>query len=75
MRGLRSVQHNFDFRKRIPQEQLQFGVQNVWILDPATQSGYGCGPSEWRTASEFEIPNTPIRLVLADVFARMRRSS
>ncbi len=53
----------------------QFDVQNVWILDPTTQSGYECGPSEWRTATEFEIPNTPIRPVLADVFARMRRSS
>jgi Uma2 family endonuclease len=53
----------------------QFGVSNVWILDPATQSGYECGPSEWRTATEFKIPNTPIQLVLADIFARMRRSS
>jgi Uma2 family endonuclease len=52
----------------------QFGVQNVWILDPATQRGHDCQPGGWLDATEFEIPNTPIRLVLRDIFSRMRRS-
>ena len=53
----------------------QFGVENIWILDPATQHGYDCRPSGFLEAVEFKIPDTPIHLVLADIFARMRRTS
>ena len=57
------------------EDYRQFGVANIWILDPGTRRGYDCGPSGWLEAAEFEIPNTPIRLVLSEIFARMRRSS
>ena|SRR5215469_2585524 len=52
----------------------QFGVQNIWILDPATERGYDCRPNGWLDAREFAVPKTPIRLVLPDIFLRMRRS-
>jgi Uma2 family endonuclease len=53
----------------------QFGVENIWILDPATQLGYDCRPSGWLNATEFKIANTPIHLSLPQIFSRMRRSS
>ena len=53
----------------------KFGVSSIWILDPATQRGYDCQPSGWLEATEFQVPNTPIRLVLSQIFARMRRRS
>ena len=53
----------------------KFGVTSIWILDPATQRGYDCQSSGWLEATEFAVPNTPIRLVLSQIFARMRRSS
>jgi len=53
----------------------KFGVSSIWILDPATQRGYDCQPSGWLEATEFAVPNTPIRLALSQLFARMRRSS
>lgn len=52
----------------------QFGVKNIWILDPATQRVYDGRPNAWLDTREFGAPNTPIRLVLADIFSRMRRS-
>jgi len=52
----------------------QFGVENIWILDPATQRGYNCQPGGWLDATEFRIAGTAIHLVLPDVFSRMRRS-
>ena len=55
-------------------DYLEFGVENIWILDPATQRGYDCKRSGFLDATEFNIPKTPIRLVLSDLFARMRRS-
>ena len=52
----------------------QFGVANIWILDPATQRGYDCQPSGFLDSTEFHIENTPIQLVLPELFARIRRS-
>ena len=52
----------------------RFGVTSIWILDPGTRRGDDCQPSGWLDASEFAVPNTPIRLPLQKVFARMRSS-
>lgn len=50
-----------------------FGVGNIWVLDPATQKGYDCTSSGFLEATEFSISGTPIRLVLAELFSRIRR--
>lgn len=57
------------------EDYRSLGVANIWILDPGTRRGYDCRPSGWLDATEFSIPNTPIRLVLSEIFSRMRRSS
>ena len=57
------------------EDYRQFGVAHIWILDPGARLGYDCRPAGWLEAAEFEIPNTLIRLVLSEIFARMRRSS
>lgn len=50
-----------------------FGVANIWVLDPATQRGYDCHASGLLDATEFSIPDTPIRLVLSELFSKIRR--
>jgi Uma2 family endonuclease len=52
----------------------KMGVENIWLFDPGTRRGYDCRPSGWLETTQFEIQNTPIRLDLADIFARIRRS-
>jgi len=52
----------------------KLGVENIWILDPGTKRGYNCRPSGWLDAAEFSVASTPIRLVLSDLFAGIRRS-
>ena len=56
------------------EDYRMFGVQSIWILDPGTQRGYDCRSSGWLETNEFQIPNTPIRLVLSELFARIRRA-
>jgi len=56
------------------EDYRMFGVRSIWILDPGTQRGYDCRPSGWLETNEFQIPNTPIRLVLSELFARIRRA-
>jgi Uma2 family endonuclease len=65
---LRRMQERID-------DYRSFGVANIWILDPATQRGYDCQTSGFLDATEFKVANTPIRLILPELFARMRRSS
>jgi Uma2 family endonuclease len=50
-----------------------FGVPNIWVLDPASQKGYDCTSSGFLEATEFAVTGTPIRLVLSELFARIRR--
>jgi Uma2 family endonuclease len=52
----------------------QLGIASIWIFDPATQRGYNCVPSGWLDATEFKVPNTPIKLVLSEIFAKIRRN-
>jgi len=51
----------------------EFGLGNIWVLDPATQKGYDCTSSGFLEATEFSISGTSIRLVLRELFARIRR--
>jgi len=51
----------------------EFGVGNIWVLDPATQKGYDCTSSGFLEATEFSISGTSIRLVLRELFAKIRR--
>lgn len=56
------------------EDYRRLGVGSIWILDPGTKRGYDCQHSGWLDATEFAIPNTPIRLPLMDLFARMRQA-
>ena len=52
---------------------LQFGVEHVWVIDPNARVAYrGVGDSlELVRSGELTIPDTPIRIVLADLFAEL----
>ena len=50
-----------------------FGVPNIWIIDPATQRGYECNTSGFLETTEFVVTGTPLKLVLTELFARIRR--
>jgi Uma2 family endonuclease len=52
------------------QEYLTMGVPAVWAFDPDTREAYLCDANGFHkvTASDLTIPDTPIRLTLADIF-------
>lgn len=57
------------------EDYRKFGVPNIWILDPGTQKAYDCSSAGWLETAEFQVTGTPIRLVLSELFARIRRSN
>jgi Uma2 family endonuclease len=57
-------------------EYLEFGIENIWIIDPsrrlayrATRAGLELAPSV-----EIAVPGTPIRVVLSELFAELDRT-
>jgi Uma2 family endonuclease len=61
--SLRSMRERVD-------DYFNFGVQHVWILDPATRRAYVCSRTGFQEpqTGELVVPGTPIRLVLNDLF-------
>jgi Uma2 family endonuclease len=54
-------------------EYLAFGIQHVWVIDPYARVGYRGNSDglELARSGELTIPETPIRIVLADLFAEL----
>ncbi|MGA9567069.1 MAG: Uma2 family endonuclease [Candidatus Korobacteraceae bacterium] len=49
----------------------RMGIQNVWVIDPATRVGYDCSTTAWLPAEEFHISGTPIFLPLSDLWREL----
>lgn len=63
------------FQDRID-DYLVFGVENIWIIDPERRTAYTAstgGLHPVRT-NELSVPDTPIRVVLTDLFAELDRA-
>jgi len=63
------------FRVKID-DYVAFGIENIWIIDPATRSAmtadrFGLHPVE---SGELAVAGTPIRVVLAELFAELDRA-
>jgi Uma2 family endonuclease len=56
-------------------EYMQFGVENIWIIDPEPRIAYQYSPAglEEVKGGELIIPGTPIRVVLSEMFAELDR--
>jgi Uma2 family endonuclease len=63
-------------RERVD-DYLNFGVRYVWIVDPATRRAYVCSPTAFQEPEQgvLVVPNTPIRLVLSELFAPVEKAS
>ena len=63
------------FQERI-EDYLVFGVENIWIIDPESRTAYTAtagGLHPVRT-NELVVPETPIRVVLSELFAELDRT-
>src|SRR5260370_30013180 len=49
----------------------QMGVRHVWLIDPASKTGYECSTAAWLPVDEFRVPETPIYLRLGDVWQEL----
>jgi Uma2 family endonuclease len=63
---MQRVQERFD-------DYARMGVEHLWLLDPVRRQAWVVlpGGSQTRVDAEFAVPDTPIRVVLAEVFAEL----
>jgi Uma2 family endonuclease len=57
-------------------EYRLFGVEHIWVIDPEPRIAYrytSTGLEEVRTG-ELDVPETPIRVVLSEMFAELDRT-
>jgi Uma2 family endonuclease len=57
-------------------EYLAFGIEHVWVIDPAARVAYCGTPSglELARSGELTVPGTPIRIVLEELFSELDRA-
>jgi Uma2 family endonuclease len=58
------------------EEYRRVGVEHIWIIDPEPRIAYryaSAGLEEVRTG-ELSVPETPIRVVLSELFAELDRA-
>jgi Uma2 family endonuclease len=56
-------------------EYLSFGIEHVWVVDPYARVGYRGTPQglELVRSGELSVPDSPIRIVLDELFAELDR--
>ena len=57
-------------------QYARFGIENIWIIDPELRMAYqytSAGLEEVHTG-ELTVPETPIRVVLSEMFAELDRA-
>ena len=53
------------------QNYIEFGVPNVWVVDPRKREGWNCGDGNWIRAERFEVQDSPIYLSLNELFRKI----
>jgi hypothetical protein len=48
-----------------------FGVPNLWVVDPQTRSGWDLSDRNWVGKERFEVAGSPIYLSLSELFAKI----
>ena len=62
-------------RERV-EDYFTLGTENVWLVDPELRKGYVCSRRGFQEPENgvLEIPGTPIRVVLSELFAELDRA-
>ena len=62
-------------RERV-QDYFSLGTEHVWIVDPELRKGYICSSRGFQEPETgvLEIPGSPIRVVLSELFAELDRA-
>jgi Uma2 family endonuclease len=69
-----SPEDTYSWTREKAQDYRRMKIENIWLIDPGTRTGQASTPDGWLDTLEFEIPGTPVRLSLVDLFNKLDRS-
>jgi Uma2 family endonuclease len=49
-------------------DYIDFGVANIWVIDPKKRIGWNCSSGDWIRKDRFEVEASPIYLSLDEMF-------
>jgi Uma2 family endonuclease len=52
-------------------DYIDFGVANVWVVDPKKRIGWDCTTGDWIRKDRFEVEASPIYLSLDELFRQV----
>jgi len=52
-------------------DYIEFGVPNIWIVDPRTREGWDCSTGSWVLKEHFEVSGSPVYLSLNELFREL----
>ena len=61
--------------QRLAQDYRTMGIQNIWLLDPATRTARTCENKAWVEVSRFEVTGTEIYIDVDKLFAKLWKDS
>jgi Uma2 family endonuclease len=53
------------------QDFIDFGVENIWVIDPKNRTGWDCSDGNWTRKERFEVAGSPIYLSLDELFLKI----
>lgn len=53
------------------QDFIDFGVRNIWVIDPKKRIGWDCSDGNWTRKERFEVADSAIYLSLDELFAKI----
>jgi Uma2 family endonuclease len=53
------------------EDYRQFGVANIWIIDPVKRRGWNCSDGNWILKTRFELAGLPVYLDLDELFKEL----
>lgn len=53
------------------QNFIDFGVENIWVIDPTRRTGWECSEGNWLQKDRFEVAGSLIYLSLGELFLRI----
>jgi len=52
-------------------DYIDFGVPNIWVIDPKKRIGWDCSTGDWIRKDRFDVQASPIYLALDELFRQV----
>ncbi len=53
------------------EDYLDFGIANIWVIDPKKRLGWDCTSGNWIRKDRFELDQSPIYLSIGELFRQV----